>query len=364
MTAAEASRVDGLYELAFRRHQAGQLREAEELYRGILEIDPRQLDCLHFLGVIALQDGRPEAAVDLIGQAIAGNDRIAAYHAGLAEACGALGQHERAIEHYRKAIEIEPGHWAALHQLGTLLRDQGDANAALEYAKRALTWKDTAQGRALFAASATAATSLPGDPVFRVLLTRAILEAWAPPAELAKPAIAMITSHPAVADGIARAQGAWPQRLAPQDCGPVIAVLAADELLRAVMDATRVSDTGLARLLTSARTILLDAALSAKDDVAPEMIAFAASLARQCFVNGYVFDVSGVEQRGLGVLRNMVATALTGRTPVFGIHVIALAAFAPLHTLDRDYGLKARKWPEPVSALIAEQVKPSRSGTA
>ena len=49
-TPGEASRIDGLFELAFRRHQAGQLREAEELYRSILQADPRQLDCLYFLG--------------------------------------------------------------------------------------------------------------------------------------------------------------------------------------------------------------------------------------------------------------------------------------------------------------------------
>ena len=30
---ADAARIDGLYELAFRRHQAGQLQEAEGLYR-------------------------------------------------------------------------------------------------------------------------------------------------------------------------------------------------------------------------------------------------------------------------------------------------------------------------------------------
>src|ERR1043165_1473997 len=83
---ADASRIDGLFELEFRRHQAGQLREAEELYRSILEADPRQLDCLFYLGMIALQDGRPNDTVDLIGKAIAANDKIANYHAGIAEA--------------------------------------------------------------------------------------------------------------------------------------------------------------------------------------------------------------------------------------------------------------------------------------
>ena len=51
-TSAKA-RIDGLFELALRRHQAGELREAEQLYRSILDADPRQLDALHFLGEIA-----------------------------------------------------------------------------------------------------------------------------------------------------------------------------------------------------------------------------------------------------------------------------------------------------------------------
>src|SRR5689334_16917952 len=111
--AADASRIDSLFELAFRRHQAGELREAEQLYRSILEADPRQLDCLHFLGMIALQEGRPQDTVDLIAKAIAANDRIAPYHAGIAEAYRALGDAENAITHFRKATELQPDHWAA-----------------------------------------------------------------------------------------------------------------------------------------------------------------------------------------------------------------------------------------------------------
>src|SRR5438874_4579863 len=96
---SERERIDGLFELAFRRHQAGQLREAEELYRSILDADPRQLDALYFSGMIALQDGRPQDAVDLIGRAIAANDKIAAYQAGIAEAYRALEKPDDAVLH-------------------------------------------------------------------------------------------------------------------------------------------------------------------------------------------------------------------------------------------------------------------------
>ena len=212
---AEASRIDGLFELAFRRHQAGQLREAEELYRSILEADPRQLDCLYFLGMIALQDGRPKEAVDLIGQAIAANDKIAAHHAGIAEAYGALGERDNAIAHYRKAVAIEPGHWAAQHQLAALLFDQGDANAALEASTRALAVKDTPEVRALFVQCVRNADRLPPVPEFRGLMIRALREAWARPGELTSAAIAVIKGEPTVARGIHAAMASWPRRLSP-----------------------------------------------------------------------------------------------------------------------------------------------------
>ena len=268
----QASRIDGLFELAFRRHQAGQLREAEELYRNILEADPRQLDCLYFLGMIALQDGRPENAVDLIGQAIAANDKIAAHHAGIAEAYGRLGERDNAISHYRKAVAIEPGHWAAQHQLAALLFDQGDANAALEASSRALAVKDAPEVRALFVQCVRNADRLPPVLEFRALMIRALREGWARPGELTSAAIAVIKAEPTVARGINAAMASWPRRLSPMEMAQPIGVLVQDNLARAVLDTAPVNDIGLERLLTSVRTILLDAATQAKSEISREMI--------------------------------------------------------------------------------------------
>ena len=354
---ADASRIDGLFELAFRRHQAGQLREAEELYRSILEADPRQLDCLYYLGMIALQDGRPKEAVDLISQTIAANDKIAAHHAGIAEAYGALGERSNAVTHYRKAVALEPGHWAAQHRLAALLFDQGDANAALEASARALAAKDAPELRALFLACVQNADRLPRVAEFRGLMIRALREAWARPGELTAAAIAVIKGEPTVARGINAAMASWPRRLSPQEMVQPIGVLTQDDLARAVLDNAPVNDIGLERLLTSARTILLDAAMQAKSDVSREMITFASSLARQCFINEYVFDVSDTERQALAWLRNSVRSALEGRAPVFAIHLITLGCFAPLHALDRDQGILSRSWLKPLDALITEQVR-------
>jgi len=394
---SERDRIDGLFELAFRRHQAGQLREAEELYRSILAVDPRQLDALYYCGMIALQDGRPDDALAQIGQAIAANDKIATYHAGIAQACQKLGRTAEAIEHLQKAVALEPGFWAAHNQLADLLRDAGDlkaaadhyaaalklkpdlaaahhnhaavlhdqgrANEALDAISRALALRDDADARALFVLCVRAADRLPAAPAFRRLLTRALREAWTRPVALTGPAIALIKSDPVVATAVRTAMAAWPQRLAPGACGPAINALAADELMRAVLDTALINDPELERLLTSARTVLLDAAAHATSDLQRDLVAFSASLARQCFNNEYVFDVSDTERQALAWLRTSVRTALAGRTPVFEIHLIALAAYAPLHELERDEALLSRTWRKFVDALITEQVRePKQEG--
>ena len=235
--------IDGLFELAFRRHQAGELREAEQLYRDILEADPRQLDCLHFLGMIALQDGRPQEAVDLIGKAIAGNERIAAYHAGIAEAYGsACGKQENAIAHYRRAVAIEPGLWARSISFGTLLLDQAHHNDAARIRQEAVdaaSWKDTEAGRTLFTCQCVrGAKSLPGDPAFRTLLTRALSDLWTRPVELAGAAVAVIrattvSARDQAGDGVLAAPA-----VDRGNAARLIGVLAVDDLLRAVMDTT------------------------------------------------------------------------------------------------------------------------------
>ena len=353
----DTARIDGLYELAMRRHQAGELREAEELYRAILDSDPRQLDALHFLGLIALQSSRPQDAVDLISKAIVANDKIAAYHGSIAEAYRMLARPDAAVDHYRKAVALDPRYREAQHSLAGALLVQGDTNEAVDAATRALAALDTPSARLLFVQCVRGATSFPGGPTFRNLLTRAIAETWARPVELGGAAIALVKVSLAITDGIKLAMQVWPRRLTASEIAPCLGPLVADELLRAILESTPICDAGFERLLTSVRAALLDAAVNTTSDVSDAMIAFSCALARQCFINEYVFDVSGAEQQTLTKLRDMVADALALGKPVLAIHLIALAAYAPLHTNERVRALTDRTWPAAVEVLINEQIR-------
>ena len=58
-------------DLAVQHHQAGRLREAEGIYRRILEGEPNNPHALHLLGVLASQVGRNDSAIEYLRRAIA-----------------------------------------------------------------------------------------------------------------------------------------------------------------------------------------------------------------------------------------------------------------------------------------------------
>src|SRR5579885_478993 len=93
---------------AVQHHLNGGLDQAAKIYQAILARDPHHVDALHLLGVVAYQQGNPQQACTLIGQAIALQPSVASYYANLAEVYRATGQLERAIACCRSALALQP----------------------------------------------------------------------------------------------------------------------------------------------------------------------------------------------------------------------------------------------------------------
>jgi 2-polyprenyl-3-methyl-5-hydroxy-6-metoxy-1,4-benzoquinol methylase len=141
--------IDRILQDAIGHHRAGRLDQAERLYRDILAKDSRHADCLHLLGVIALQGGRPAASIDLIGRAIHQNAEIAAYHSNFANACKELGRLAEAAASYRRALSLQPEIAEVVYNLGLVLRDMIALTAAVDCFRRALRLKpDFAEAQA------------------------------------------------------------------------------------------------------------------------------------------------------------------------------------------------------------------------
>jgi tetratricopeptide (TPR) repeat protein len=112
-------------------HQRGLLDRAARIYQIILDRDPAHADALHLLGVVALQQGDPARAVELVSRAITVQPGVAAFHSNLAEAYRALGQFERAADSGRRAVQLQPDFPDAANNLGLALLALGRTEEAV-----------------------------------------------------------------------------------------------------------------------------------------------------------------------------------------------------------------------------------------
>lgn len=133
--------IEDAFQAATRHHQAGQLPQAEALYRQILAQQPNHAHTLHLLGVVAHQVGRNDIALDLIRQAIALAPTLAQAHSNLGEVLKALGQPEDAITAYRQAIALQPNFPEAHNNLGNALAAKGPLAEAIAAYREAITLK-------------------------------------------------------------------------------------------------------------------------------------------------------------------------------------------------------------------------------
>jgi tetratricopeptide (TPR) repeat protein len=151
-----ASHVDAL-QTAVGLHQAGQLSQAEQIYRQILDAFPSHPDALHLIGLAALQSGRYELAIQYIGQAINARPAQPIFYNSLGEAYRTLGNMDVAQQLYEKAIALAPDHALVHNNLGKALRAQGKlAESVSEFRSALACQEDLAEARSNLGAALVA----------------------------------------------------------------------------------------------------------------------------------------------------------------------------------------------------------------
>ncbi|PWC39215.1 tetratricopeptide repeat protein [Azospirillum sp. TSO35-2] len=122
-------KIEQTLAVATEHHRAGRTEEAERLYRDVLDVSPGHPDALHLLGVLALQSGQPDEAVDRIGQAVAGDGDSAVFHANLGHALHASGRHREAALSFARALTLLSNQgegWGHVGALANLIRRYDD----------------------------------------------------------------------------------------------------------------------------------------------------------------------------------------------------------------------------------------------
>ncbi len=315
---------------AVAQHQAGALNEAERRYRHILTLFPNHAETHSRLGALLMAQNKTNEAVAQIERSLALKPDLFEGYGNLAQIYMAMGRSELAIQALSRALDIDE-----TERVKSLL---------------ALYLKATR-----FTADR--------DGTFHRLALRALLEGWARPRELTGVCISLIRLNPIVKQGIARADAAWPAPPSAAELfgGAGAAALADDQLLCRLLECDPLTDIGLERFLTGVRSVLLTIASDQAEAIGERELEFYSALARQCFINEYVYALPAGEAERARKLTAALAAKLQAGEPIPALWPIAVAAYCPLHAVPNVERLRSRSpgqsWPACIEALFVQQIE-------
>src|SRR6185312_9368452 len=175
-------------------------------------------------------------------------------------------------------------------------------------------------------------------------------------------AVPFIQQRPVIAAYVARIAGKWPLPVTNLELfgAESVSPLANDLFLRCAIEATTLPSVQLEVLLGHARTELLRLAGEQGEDdreIDDDTLAFACALARQCFINEYVYGQAEAESGLAGVLRDRLLRDLASGAAITPFALAVVAAYFPLHVMPMAEALLRRDWPATMAGLLQVQLR-------
>ena len=118
-------------------HQSGEYAAAAAAYREVLSRYPQHPDVIHYLGMAEYKLGNWSAARELMARSISLDGSKSIVHVNLGRTFVHEGEFASALEHFQRAVRLEPRDWEAQHMLGRAQLATGhpfEAAGALEIA--------------------------------------------------------------------------------------------------------------------------------------------------------------------------------------------------------------------------------------
>jgi len=137
-TRNELPDVQRILAQALALQRKGHIADAERLYASVLAIAPDNADALHSMGNLKLARGEPGEALRLIGAAMASRAPTPRMLFDLGLAFNALNQHQKALDSFDLAIQLQPVFFEAHGNRGAMLAALGRHGDAIESYRKAL----------------------------------------------------------------------------------------------------------------------------------------------------------------------------------------------------------------------------------
>ena len=123
---------------AVRFHKQGKLKEAEQLYRSILKVNPNHLDSINNLGIILHNHFKFDEAEVIFRKAIKIKPDYAEAYYNFGNTLLKLEKLDEAETNYKKAIELKPDYVEAYYNLGITLLNHDKLDESEKNLKKAI----------------------------------------------------------------------------------------------------------------------------------------------------------------------------------------------------------------------------------
>ncbi|MBP88912.1 MAG: hypothetical protein CMJ64_19725 [Planctomycetaceae bacterium] len=131
--------VDEALQIGWKKHQAGDLRNAERVYRQVLDAAPTNANALCFLGMACHDQQRYDEAVEAYRKALDSQPNFPVALSNLGNTLKQQGKPDEAEASCRKAIKLKPDYPTAYNNLGVALVAQGRLPESAEVFEKALS---------------------------------------------------------------------------------------------------------------------------------------------------------------------------------------------------------------------------------
>lgn len=339
-------------------NEMGRYDEAEICHIKTLQLQPDNTEAYYNLGITLSLLGRPDESEVSCRKAIQIRPGYVDAHFSLGNILYDIGRMTEAESSYLHALQLQPDFTRAFDNLSLLYSVQGKSALALNAIQKSLSIRETEEAKSIFVTCIKRLHFRQAEPSIYPLLIRALTEPWGRTNELARTSTELIQLDPIINECIVRANLSWPTRLATESLLGTngFASLEGNDLLSALLDSSPICNVAMERFLTTVRFNLLESATSTTDFENSEGLRFFSALARQCFVNEYIFQYTNDEIQKANELRIKLNSLLDADSQIPSIQLVAIAAYFPLYSLPLSGRLLNYQWTEDIGAVLHQQV--------
>ena len=341
--------------------QTGRLEDSLIANQRAIEISPHDSEAYSNLGITLQGLGRLEDAETSYKKAIAINPGYADAHYNLGITLQALGRLEEAETSYKKAIAIKPDYAEAHSNLGITLQELGRLEDALTTVIKSIKIKPTLEAKNLFVQITKQIDVKIWNQSLADLVINALLEPWSRPSDLMSLACRLLKVDKEFVQILNRSEDDSSQA---RDKVSFLSSISkkefnASSLLQAMLSSSPIPNAEIERFLAFLRHHLLKVAPSetVKEADTEALTPLYCSLAKQCFINEYVYFQTAEEINLSHQLRDRLIKALEEGGSVSADLVIAVACYFPLCAIAGSEKLLHQKWSDEVKSVLKQQIQ-------